>query len=250
MRPNASADLVDLPLRDTTADTPRPEIAPVAAVSPARKGAPPRAFQRRRDARTARLGVVAGLMGATGLLGAAVLVGGWLVRAQDRDAPEAATIAPAAAPATTIPLATIPPVTAAPALPRARPAASRTVAAVAPRAAASLDEPSAEVMTVRPHVAAAPVDVERARDDDEPEPSAEGPDVRARPALRARLDRALEHRDAVAERVRDLRARANVPVVKDVDEYQRLQQDLSAALDELDRADAQVRRLQRALRRE
>jgi hypothetical protein len=68
-------------------------------------------------------------------------------------------------------------------------------------------------------------------------------------ALRARLDRAEQHRDAVAERVRALRERVNVPVIKDVDEYQRLQEELSAALDELDQADTEVRRFRRALRR-
>ncbi|HET6898674.1 MAG TPA: hypothetical protein VFK70_10010, partial [Vicinamibacteria bacterium] len=78
---------------------------------------------------------------------------------------------------------------------------------------------------------------------------AEGPDAGARAALRARLDRAEEHRDAVAERVRELRQRANVPVIRDVGEYQRLQQDLSAALDELDQAETEVRRFRRALRR-
>jgi hypothetical protein len=102
---------------------------------------------------------------------------------------------------------------------------------------------------VHPDVAAAPVDVERARDDFEPDAPAETRDAGARAALRARLDRAQQHRDAVAARVRDLRARTNVPVIKDVEEYQRLQNDLSAALDELDQAETEVRRFQRALRR-
>jgi hypothetical protein len=102
---------------------------------------------------------------------------------------------------------------------------------------------------VHPDVAAAPVDVEPARDDFEPDASAETRDAGARAALRARLDRAQQHRDAVAARVADLRARTNVPVIKDVDGYQRLQTELSAALDDLDQAETEVRRLQRALRR-
>ena len=102
---------------------------------------------------------------------------------------------------------------------------------------------------MHPDVAAAPVDVERAPDDFGPDSSAETRDAGARAPLRARLDRAQQHRDDVAARVRDLRARTNVPVIKDVEEYQRLQNDLSAALDELDQAETQVRRFQRALRR-
>jgi hypothetical protein len=264
MRPHTSADLVDLPLRDTMADAPPPDDPPVSAVPPAPDRAPRRASLRRRDGRTARLGVVAGLMGLTGLLGAAVLVGGWLVRAQDRDKPEEAEITPAAS-ATTVPLPTVPPVTAAPALPRAKPAAPRTVVAAAPppAQAASHEEPppppvaypqrparrpAAEVI-LPPDVAAAPVDVERARDDVESEAPAESVEAGARAALRARLDRAREHRDAVAARVRELRERTNVPVIKDVEEYQRVQEQLSTALDELDRADAEVLRLRRALRR-
>ena len=247
MRPNASADLVDLPLRDTMADAPPLDLAPVTAAAPANR-ASRRPFQRRRDARTARLGVVAGLMGAAGLLGTAVLVGGWLVRAQDRD--ETTTVVPAV---------TVPPVTAAPALPPARPASPRTVAAAAPppvRVASPEETPSrpirrpaAEVMAVHPDVAAAPVDVERARDDFESDAPGETQDAGARAALRGRLDRAQQHRDAVAARVRELRARTNVPVIKDIEEYQRLQEDLSAALDELDQADTQVRRFRRALNR-
>ena len=307
MRPNASADLVDLPLRDTAADAARPPIAPVAAAPPGPHPSPRRPFQRRRDGRKARLGVAAGLMGGAALLGAAVLLGGWLVRAQDRDKPEPPAITTAAAPATTPPAATVPaatgpaatvpsattpaprvpptvaeaiapPVTAAPAPPWAKPASPRTVEATAPppvRVASPVQKPTrpatdsreeatlppaaypvpparrpaAEVIRVHPDVAAAPVDVERARDDFEPDAPAETRDAGARAALRARLDRALEHRDAVAARVRDLRARTDVPVIKDVEEYQRLQNDLSAALDELDQAETEVRRFQRALRR-
>jgi hypothetical protein len=244
----APGDLVDLPLRDGAVETPR----------------------RRRS----RLGMMA--VGAA-IVGAAV-VGGWLVRAQDRGEPEPPAVTVPAA----VPPATIAPTPAPVALPSARATAPATSARVRPvsspasvapakapaapapwtvRRAASRDEPARgatpapapdaepQVTTVHPDVAAAPIDVERARDEDEQEPP-EPPGVRVRPALRARLDRALENRDAVAERVRDLRARANVPVIRDVDEYQGLQQELAAALDELDRADAQVRRLQRGLRRE
>jgi hypothetical protein len=74
-------------------------------------------------------------------------------------------------------------------------------------------------------------------------------DPGARATLRARLDRAEERRDVAAERVRELRARVNVPVIKDVDEYQRLQEELAAALDDLDQASVEVRRFRRALRR-
>jgi 2-methylisocitrate lyase-like PEP mutase family enzyme len=113
--------------------------------------------------------------------------------------------------------------------------------------------PAAEVIHVHPDVAAEPVDVERARDLDrdglESSVPADAADAGARAALRARLDRAEQHRDTVAERVRELRERVNVPVIKDVDEYQGLQEQLSAALDELDQADTEVRRFRRALRR-
>ena len=268
MRPSVSGDLVDLPLRDTIEETPSPASAAPTAASGGRR----RPLPRRRDARAARLAIVAGLMGAAGLLGAVVLVGSWLVRAEDRRTPAetvntlpAATVPPATvAPASAAP-ATVPPVTAA-APPRARPASpSRTATAVStppPMAEPLRDDmpaprprrpPAAEVIHVHPDVAADPVDIERARDLDrddlESGAAAETPDAGAQAALRARLDRAQQHRDAVAERVRELRERVNVPVIKDVDEYQRLQEQLSAALDELDQADTEVRRFRRALRR-
>jgi hypothetical protein len=41
----------------------------------------------------------------------------------------------------------------------------------------------------------------------------------------------------------------NVPVIRDVAEYQRLQDELAAALDDLDQANVEVRRFRRALRR-
>jgi hypothetical protein len=234
-------------------------------------------------------------MGGAALLGAALLVGGWLVRAHDREEPETPAITTAAAPAATLPApvpapksaapvpattlaVTVPSLTAAPAPGPAKPVSPRTVeATILPPvrvaspdqrpsrpAVASGDEaplpptasaqrparrPAAEVITVHPDVSADPVDVERARDDFESEAPAESADAGARAALRARLDRAEQHRDAVAERVRELRERVNVPVIKDVDEYQRLQEQLSAALDELDQADTEVRRFRRALRR-
>ena len=268
MRPSVSGDLVDLPLRDTIEETPSPASAAPTAASGGRRQPLP----RRRDARAARLAIVAGLMGAAGLLGAVVLVGSWLVRAEDRRTPAetvntlpAATVPPATvAPASAAP-ATVPPVTAA-APPRARPASpSRTATAVStppPMAEPLRDDmpaprprrpPAAEVIHVHPDVAADPVDVERARDLDrddlESGAAAETPDAGAQATLRARLDRAQQHRDAVAERVRELRERVNVPVIKDVDEYQRLQEQFSAALDELDQADTEVRRFRRALRR-
>ena len=256
MRPSVSGDLVDLPLRDAIFET------PVA------RGAQRRPSPRRRDGRAARLAIVAGLMGAAGLLGAVVLVGGWLVRAEDRRAPAETLVTSPAAPATpaaTVPAATVPPVTAAAAPPRARPAPPpRTATVLAPPTTIEPPRddpplprprrpPAAEVIHVHPDVAAEPVDVERARDlyrdGLESGVPADAPDAGARAALRARLDRAEQHRDTVAERVRALRERVNVPVIKDVDEYQRLQEQLSAALDELDQADTEVRRFRRALRR-
>jgi hypothetical protein len=267
MRPNASADLVDLPLREATVDTPGSDVAretipavPVPAPPPVRRPLP-----GRRDGRTARLAIAAGLMGAAGLLGAAaVLVGSWLVRAQDReDAPPATVVTAAAPPDTTLPPAAASPVTTPPvttsAPPRAKPAPPRTAerAVAPPMSEASREEtpsprprrpPAAEVIAVHPDVAAAPVDVERARDDfgrdDVP-----NLDPGARATLRARLDRAQERRDVAAEHVRELRARVNVPVIRDVDQYQRLQEELTAALDDLDQANVEVRRFRRALRR-
>jgi len=275
----APGDLVDLPLRDGAEETPRREAVPTRVEPPVAKLTATRRVPERR--RGSRLGMMA--VGAA-IVGAAV-VGGWLVRAQDHGERETpAVTVPAAVPPATIAstpapvvLASAPasapapassarvrpvprPASVAPAVAPASPAAPapwpvrRTASrdAAPARAATPVPVPDSEprVTTVHPDVAAAPVDVERARDDEESEEPPPPPDVRVRPGLRARLDRALEHRDAVAERVRDLRARTNVPVIRDVDEYQRLQQELAAAMDELDQADAQVRRLQRALRRE
>jgi hypothetical protein len=60
-----------------------------------------------------------------------------------------------------------------------------------------------------------------------------------------RLRRAEQRLDAVAARVGRLRARANAAVVQDVEEYQRVQADLEAALEQQDRLEAQVARLRR-----
>jgi hypothetical protein len=91
------------------------------------------------------------------------------------------------------------------------------------------------------------VDVARSTDDlHATGPAAEPiepPDSGARAGLRDRLARAQQRRDSVADRVDRLRARTNVPVIKDLDDYERAQADLAAALDELDRADAEVARL-------
>ena len=285
MRPDAGADLVDLPLRETTTEAPHPEVARAAvpgvpaATAPVRRPVPRRQPHTHdggrglqpqtheggrglRARRTARLAVAAGLLGAGGLLAAATLVGSWLVRAQGREAPPAAEVVPATAPPVTAPPATAPPVTAprvtASVPPRPRPAAPLAAerATAPPVSEVARDQapvprprrpPAAEVIEP-PDVAAAPVDVERARDDlgrdDSP-----GTDAGARAALRARLDRAEERRDVAAERVRELRARLNVPVIRDVDEYQRLQAQLAAALDDLDQASVEVQRFRRALRR-
>lgn len=267
MRPNASADLVDLPLREATVDMPGSDVVRETVPAVSVPAAPPvrRPLPRRRDRRPARLAIAAGLMGAAGLLGAAaVLVGSWLVRAQDReDAPPATVVTAPAPPDTTLPPAAASPVIAPPvtasAPPRGKPAPLRTAerAAAPSMSEASRGEtpsprprrpPAAEVIAVHPDVAAAPVDVERARDDfgrdDLP-----NLDPGARATLRARLDRAQERRDVAAEHVRELRARVNVPVIRDVDEYQRLQEELTAALDDLDQANVEVRRFRRALRR-
>jgi hypothetical protein len=287
---SAPADLTDLPLRDAIAATPRPEAAPVTAVAPVAEPARRRVSDRGRVGRAAKLAVAAGMVGAA-------LVGGWLVRAQDRGEPRARAIT--AAPATTMPppAAAVPSpaavpssaiAAASPLVPRAsasppppakaatRPASTPPAAwpereavspgAPAPPVTVSNDETprptvrrarrpaaapiyeEAEVITVHPEVSSGPVDVERARDDLGRDSSAPEPDARTA-ALHARLERALQRRDALAQRVTDLRARTNVPVIRDVAEYQRLQQSLSAALDDLDRADAEVARLRRALRR-
>jgi hypothetical protein len=293
---SAPADLTDLPLRDTIAATPRPEAAPVTVAAPA--AAPVAGPARRRVSDRGRIGRTAKLAVAAGIVGAALL-GGWLVRAQDRGEPRAraitaapATTRPAPAAAAASPALSLP----SPAVAAAAPVAARASASPLPRAkaapsasapraawpqrevispaeppppvaAAAADDETprptvrrarrpaatpiydeADVTTVHPDVSAAPVGVERARDDFGREASPPEPEAHAA-ALRARLERAQQRRDVLAQRVTELRAQTNVPVIRDVDEYQRLQQSLSAALDELDRADADVARLRRALRR-
>src|SRR5258706_598540 len=106
---------------------------------------------------------------------------------------------------------------------------------------------TAEIHTVPPDVRAAPVGVERMPDDLRRDSTAGARDDDARADLRVRLDRAEQRRQALTERLGQLRARTNVPVIRDVDEYQRLQEQLSDTLDQLDRVEAQIARLQRAL---
>jgi hypothetical protein len=102
-------------------------------------------------------------------------------------------------------------------------------------------------------VEADPVDVVRARDDAPREGSFEdeagdgGRPASVRAGLLERLQRAERRRDRVAERVDRLRERANVPIIRDVEAYQRVQADLAVALDELEAADAEVARRRRAL---
>jgi hypothetical protein len=122
----------------------------------------------------------------------------------------------------------------------------RAIVRRARRPAPSVDD-ATEVHTVHPDVRAAPVGVERMPDDRRRDSTADAPDQEARADLRARLGRAEQRRQPIAERVSQLRARTNVPVIKDVAEYQRLQEQLSAALDQLDRADAEIARLRRGL---
>jgi hypothetical protein len=242
-------DLVDLPLRDgVEATPPTPAAAAVTDTAPAasrRRVLPAR--PRRRIGRTATVGVAAAMMGA-------LLIGGWLVRAQGR---------PTSAPAANVPDTTmaVSPTTMAPdrlatrmslpaPSPRVRIPARRTAGApgaASVRQAAARD--ATEVYTVHPDVRAAPVGVERMPEDLRGDSKADAYDEEARADLRARLDRAEQRRRAIAERVSQLRVRTNVPVIKDVEEYQRLQEQLSAALDQLDRADAEIARLRRGLGR-
>jgi hypothetical protein len=176
--------------------------------------------------------------------------------ARSRPAPRpVAASAPAAtsAPVAISPVPTSrPAVTAAPVAPP-RPRSSVRVWDIPPPAAPEEErEPSrpaerprradrdADVHTVHPDVRAAPAGVERARDTPASDPA-------YRQRLRAALDLAQERRTALARRVAVLRARTNVPVIKDVEDYQRVQDELASALDQLDAADAEVARLRRAL---
>jgi hypothetical protein len=192
-----------------------------------------------------------------------VLIGGWLVRAQGTpssappaDVPDTslsaspATVGPDRV-ATRMPVPDSGPRTSSPAR---RTSIGRGAAPVR-QAAARGDRPAppaddaTEVYTVHPDVRAAPVDVERMPEDLRRDSTADARDQEVRTDLRARLGRAEQRRQAIAERVSQLRARTNVPVIKDVAEYQRLQEQLSAALDELDRVDAEIARLRRGLGR-
>jgi hypothetical protein len=120
--------------------------------------------------------------------------------------------------------------------------------------------PGAEIGTVHPDVRALPValradpaDVRRAREPIARNARAASDEVRGPDAdavvLRAQLSRAEAGRDRLAERVGRLRARTNVSVITDVDRYQRLQDELETAREDLDRAEADVARWRRALRR-
>jgi hypothetical protein len=252
-------DLVDLPLRDGVEDRPIPIAAAATAPAPSQNPSPiPAAPGRRRSGRAAKVGVTAAMMGALVIGG--WLIGGWLVRAQGT--PTSAPSAPVAeVPDTTLSTshASTPPATLAPermaprpsspepgprfSAPARRTSVGRDVAPV--RQAASRE--AAEVYTVHPEVRAAPVEVEQMPEDLRRDPTADARDEAARADLRARLGRAEQRRQAVSERVSQLRARTNVPVIRDVDEYQRLQEQLSDALDQLDRVEAEITRLRRAL---
>jgi hypothetical protein len=271
--------LVDLPLREeaSVAAAPPPAPAPkAAALMPAEAGRSRPRANRHRMGRGVKIGIASGIMGTA-------LVGGWLVRAQDRPRPEAPmassaapasadspaamaapssmTVPPAIAPAPRIAVATprAPEArsTSAPA-PRSAPAPESTnvSARAAARRASRRARPAAEPMEdypVPPDVEADPVGVVRARDEMprdrslEDEPHGDDRRAGARAGLLERLRRAERRRDAVAERVDRLRERANVPVIKDVEAYQRVQADLAVALDDLEAADAEVARHRRAL---
>jgi hypothetical protein len=248
-------DLVDLPLRDGVEATPAPVTAAVTAPTAPRPRIPPTP-KRRRVGRTAKVGVAAAMMGG-------VLIGGWLVRAQGTSTSAPAADVPdttlSASPATVGPdrVATRMPVP--DSGPRTSAPARRTSigrgAAPVRQAAARENRPAppaddaTEVYTVHPDVRAAPVDAERMPEDRRRDSTADAHDQEVRTDLRARLGRAEQRRQVIAERVSQLRARTNVPVIKDVAEYQRLQEQLSAALDELDRVEAEIARLRRGLGR-
>lgn len=176
----------------------------------------------------------------------AVAVGAWLVRAQERDRPREPTrkptaVAAAVAPATTMASAPRP----------SAPPVARRVSAAMPRARSAVPSRAAEDAEGRrahPDVRAAPVGVARARDDLRRESAGtDGDDLDRGLDLRGRLRRAEGRREKAAARVAELRARTNVPVIKDVEGYQRIQDELATALEELDRADAAVARLRREL---
>lgn len=269
LAPPEAGPLIDLPLRGETGGT---VDAASTVPPPPTDRPPPPAAERRRIGRRSKIGIAAAIM-------VAMLVGGWLVRAQDRHptdedildsgAETSVPAVPATAPTVPATVATAAPTPVAalpaPASPVTRtrraagpppeppdfPDASRLPARTAPR--------PAEVSTVRPDVRAAPVGVERARDRlrrdraardaaDRERVDADTPDDAVdRAELRAQLRRAVDRREVLAAHVARLRARTNVPVVKDVEQYQRDQEALSAVLDRLDATEAEVERLRRVL---
>jgi len=271
-------DLVDLPLReDAPGPVPdvvpevMPDVVPAAVASAAPRPAP-------ATARTERRRVGRGAKAAVGTTLLAVLVaGGWLLReappsAQEEAAPSSSSrpSAPRHATARVVPTTEVPATSSvAPSpVPRARP--TPRLAAVAPPLRAPLprvappaeretdtnggerraddgDRPAARVYTLHPDVRSGPVDVERAEGDFHPRlPAAEPiepPDAAAQAGLRQRLARAEARRDVLADRVASLRERTNVRVIRNLQDYEAAQADLSAALDALDRADSEVARL-------
>lgn len=265
------APVVSVPLSETAAD--RTPVTP--AVMPA-ASAPP------RSRRGATVGVAAAVLGVA-------LVGGWLVRGQQpRSAtgavrPTAASPAPpssvVAAPVATMPVSHAPAPVARVATPRpalARPAAARTAVMrpEPPPAPVMEDAAPARRVASRPgrRPAAEPIEDEGPVPPDidmdpvEPAPPARGgvasrdslpdetpvvddPAVEPRASLADRLQRAEQRRETLATRVSRLRARANVPVIRNVEDHQRVQTELEAALDQQDRLDAQIARMRRQLER-
>jgi hypothetical protein len=283
--------LVDLPLREEAAVVPAPPPAAEAPApaAPIRRTRP--VTERRGMGRGAKIGLASAIMGTA-------LIGGWLVRAQDRNEPpraeggvapqverSSAPVAPVvAAPPMTTPPATVSAAAAKstsvaaartrattvpripPALPTAQPAASAEEASPA----SSVDAPPSAGRRASRRPAAEPIKDEGPEPPDfEPDPVEAGragdrarrdpvpadtvdDDARGaggRASVAERLQRAEQRRDALAARVSRLRARANASVVTDVAEYQRVQAELEALLEQQDRLDAQVARLRRALER-
>jgi hypothetical protein len=122
-----------------------------------------------------------------------------------------------------------------------------------PRRTAQIDTVHPDVRALPVAMRADPADVRLAREPIARNARATSDEVREpgedTPILRAQLSRAEESRDRLAERVGRLRARTNVSVITDVDRYQRLQDELETAREDLDRAEADVARWRRALRR-
>ena len=249
--------LMDLPLRakePTGGEGGRPVVPalPLRPAVAARKPGPP---AMRRPAREPRSGAIVGMAAA---LAATIAAGATLVRPR-RPAPVAPTSASRAA----LPRPSSPRVTGSGKAAGAEAPARIAVRATAPLpvpVAPTAGRPRSEIYTLHPDVRpdhgdvrADPADVRRARqpvvgdtrtEDDDVNPPDEDALV-----LRAQLRRAEESRDRLAERVDRLRARMNVPVVTDVDRYQRLQDELETAREDLDRAQADVARWRRAPRR-